>query len=67
MPLCRTFHSLVFQVLSVANEIVLKKNTMSASSASILNCGIFINPASTLYDSDRIGNLVLKSIDPIKL
>jgi len=59
----RAFHSLVFQLQSVANEIGLKKNTMSASSTSILNCGIFINPASTLYDRDRIGNLLLKSID----
>lgn len=67
MPFCRTFDSLAFQVLSVAYEIGLKKNTMSASSTSILNCGIFINPASTLYDSDRIGNLLIISVDSIKL
>jgi len=67
VPFWRTCHSLVSQLQSVANEIGLKKNTMSASSTSILNCGIFINPASTLYGSDRIGNLLIKSIDSINL
>lgn len=57
----------MFQLHSVANEIGLKKNTMSASAASILNCGIFINPANTLYDNDRIGNFLLKSIGSISL
>lgn len=45
----------MFQLQSAVNEIGLKKNTMSASAASLFNCGIFINPANTLYDSDRIG------------
>jgi hypothetical protein len=39
---------------------------MSASATTVFNCGVVINPPSTNYELDRIGNLLFTILNLIE-
>jgi hypothetical protein len=39
-------------------EVGLKQQKMSTTATTVFNCGVLMNPLSTNYERDRIGNLV---------
>jgi hypothetical protein len=59
-------HRILSFAFRSATEVVLKQQTMSASATTLFNCGVIVNPLNTVYDRDRIGNLlftIVYSID----